>query len=202
MNEIALIEAAQQGNVDAFQILVTTYQHLLYNVAYRILGDGDAADDATQQAFIAAYRNLYRFRGAGFKSWLLRILTNACYDELRRWKSRPSTSLEALGADHSDDDSSWLVDPGEGPEAYVQRRELSQKIQQGLDTLPAEQRIILVLCDIHGLSYEEAAEATNTQVGTVKSRLSRARGKMREYLQRTPEPVQRPCRLVAVAGMA
>src|SRR5690349_14961071 len=97
MDEPILIQAAQRGDVDAFNTLVLAYQSQVYNVAYRIMGDEAAASDATQEAFISAYRSLKGFRGGSFKSWLLRTVTNACYDALRYRKRRPSTSLDALG---------------------------------------------------------------------------------------------------------
>ncbi|MEK7326148.1 MAG: sigma-70 family RNA polymerase sigma factor, partial [Chloroflexota bacterium] len=96
MDEPALIQHAQRGDLDSFNRLVLEYQSLVYNLAYRIMGDGDSASDATQEAFISAYKNIRSYRGGSFKGWLMRIVTNACYDELRRRKRRPAASLEAL----------------------------------------------------------------------------------------------------------
>ena len=96
MDEAALIKKAQDGDVAAFNRLVLKYQEAVYNVAYRIMGDPQSAEDATQEAFISAYKALKRFRGGNFKSWLMRIATNACYDELRRRKRRPQTSLDKI----------------------------------------------------------------------------------------------------------
>jgi RNA polymerase sigma-70 factor (ECF subfamily) len=181
MDEKALIVAAQQGDVDAFNRLVLAYQNMVYNLAYRILSDGDAADDATQDAFLSAYRAIGRFRGGSFKAWLLRIVTNACYDQLRVKQRRPTVPIEALLV--SDPESGPLfADEGEQPEEYVLRRELSGVIQVGIGTLPADQRVTLVLSDIQGFSYQEIAEITDTSLGTVKSRLSRARARLRDFL--------------------
>jgi RNA polymerase sigma-70 factor (ECF subfamily) len=183
MDENALIQSARQGDLNAFNTLVLTYQHQVYNLAYRIVGEEAAASDATQEAFISAYKNLKSFRGGSFKSWLLRIVTNATYDELRRRKRRPATSLNTL-MDGDDGEVEFDIPSGEeGPESVAQRRELAALIQQGITTLPDDQRVALVLSDVQGLSYEEIAEATNSNLGTVKSRLSRARAKLREYLQ-------------------
>ncbi|MBI5566450.1 MAG: sigma-70 family RNA polymerase sigma factor [Chloroflexi bacterium] len=183
MDEAALIQAARQGNLDAFNTLVLTYQHQVYNLAYRIMGEEAAASDATQEAFISAYKNLKSFRGGSFKSWLLRIVTNACYDDLRHRKRRPATSLDEL-TDGEDGEAEFDVPaPDDGPETIAQRHELAGLIQQGITTLPDDQRIVLVLSDVQGMSYEEIASMTNSNLGTVKSRLSRARAKLREYLQ-------------------
>lgn len=183
MDESALIQSARKGDLDAFNTLVLTYQHQVYNLAYRIMGEEAAASDATQEAFISAYKNLKSFRGGSFKSWLLRIVTNACYDDLRRRKRRPATSLDEL-TDGEDGEAEFDVPaPDDGPEIIAQRHELAGLIQQGITTLPDDQRIVLVLSDVQGMSYEEIASMTNSNLGTVKSRLSRARAKLREYLQ-------------------
>jgi RNA polymerase sigma-70 factor (ECF subfamily) len=183
MDEPALIQAARKGNLDAFNTLVLTYQHQVYNLAYRVMGEEAAASDAAQEAFISAYKNLKSFRGGSFKSWLLRIVTNACYDDLRRRKRRPATSLDEL-TDGEDGEAEFDVPaPEDGPETIAQRHELVELIQQGITTLPDDQRIVLVLSDVQGMSYEEIAAMTNSNLGTIKSRLSRARAKLREYLQ-------------------
>ncbi|MCR4406496.1 MAG: sigma-70 family RNA polymerase sigma factor [Anaerolineae bacterium] len=181
MDEKALIAAAQQGDLEAFNRLVLAYQNMTYNLAYRILGDGDAAADATQDAFLSAYRAIGRFRGGSFKAWLLRIVTNACYDQLRVKQRRPTTSLEALLVTDPESGPSF-VEAGEKPEEYALRRELNQVIQAGIGTLPADQRITLVLADIQGFNYQEIAEITDVSLGTVKSRLSRARARLRDFL--------------------
>ena len=182
MNEPALIESARQGDLDAFNRLVLAYQHQVYNVAYRIMGDEASAADAAQEAFISAYKHMGSFRGDSFRSWIFRIVTNACYDELRRRRRRPATSLEGL-VDDSDTEIEYdIPDGGATPEQHAERRELAQTIQAGIDTLPPDQRMTLVLSDVQGLSYEEIAVITGANLGTVKSRLSRARAKLRDYL--------------------
>lgn len=178
--EKALIAAARQGSQQAFNELVLIYQGVLYNLAYRILGDIDAAADVCQDAFLSAYRGLGKFRGGSFKAWLFRILTNACYDHLRHRKRRPAQSLEAMVAEQGR--AALLADPEEGPESRALRRELSEIIQAGIEALPLEQRITLVLADVQGMNYQEVAEITDVSLGTVKSRLSRARAKLRDFL--------------------
>jgi len=181
MDESYLIEDAQRGNIESYNALVLHYQTLAYNVAYRIMGERDAAADATQEAFISAYRALARFRGGSFKSWLMRIVTNACYDELRRRKRRPQASLDALYVEDEAPDS--FISSTEGPERYTQRMELQQAILECLQDLPENQRVIAVLSDIEGMSYNEIADTEGVALGTVKSRLSRSRAALRDCLQ-------------------
>jgi RNA polymerase sigma-70 factor (ECF subfamily) len=181
MDEKALIDAARQGDVGSFNQLVLSYQSMVYNFAYRILGDRHAAADATQDAFISAFKAMGKFRGGSFKAWLLRIVTNACYDQLRRKQRQPSTSLDALLVLEPAPTQS-LTDSRESPEEYTVRQELSKAIQIGIGSLPPEQRITLVLADVQGFSYQEIAGVTGVSLGTVKSRLSRARNKLRDFL--------------------
>ena len=182
MNEPALIESARKGDLDAFNTLVVAYQHQVYNIAYRIMGDEASAADATQEAFISAYKHMGSFRGESFKSWIYRIVTNACYDELRRRKRRPAASLEGLVEDSDTDVEYDVPDDSFGPEERMEQRETAAVIQAGIATLPADQRITLVLSDVQGMRYEEIAAMTGANLGTVKSRLSRARAKLRDYL--------------------
>jgi RNA polymerase sigma-70 factor (ECF subfamily) len=182
MDEPTLIAAAQRGSVDAFNELVLVYQQQVYNLAYRIMGDPASAADAAQEAFISAFQNIGRFRGGSFKSYLLRIVSNGCYDELRRRKRRPATSFEDFG-EVDEDANPALVNGGERPEEYAERQEIARVIQAGIEMLPPDQRITLALSDVQGLSYQEIAEVTSVSLGTVKSRLARARGKVRDYLR-------------------
>jgi RNA polymerase sigma-70 factor (ECF subfamily) len=184
MDETALIDAAQHGDLEAFNRLVLAYQNMVYNQAYRMVGDMDVAEDASQDAFIIAFRKLGTYRGGSFKAWLLRITTNLCYDELRRRKRRPTTPLEPT--DHDDDEIEsprWLSDPSETPEQTAERVELAQALQFCLDGLPPDFRAIVTLVDIQGLDYSEAAQAMGRPLGTVKSRLARARTRLRDCLQ-------------------
>jgi RNA polymerase sigma-70 factor (ECF subfamily) len=184
MDETALIRSAVQGDLDSFNRLVLAYQDLVYAQAYRMMGEDEAAQDATQEAFISAYRNLSSYRGGSFKAWLLRIVTNACYDELRRRKRRPTTPLEPLGADEEEIESpSWLEDPNDSPEEISERAALEHAIQNCLNGLPEDFRMVVVLIDVQGFDYAEASEVVRTPVGTVKSRLSRARLRLRDCLQ-------------------
>jgi RNA polymerase sigma-70 factor (ECF subfamily) len=184
MDEVALIHAAQEGDLDAFNRLVLAYQDMLYNQAYRMFGEADPAADATQEAFISAYRNLRSFRGGSFRAWLLRIVTNACYDELRRRQRRPTTPLEPVDNEGEEvENPRWIIDPGESPEDSAARAELQQAIQHCLKGLSAEFRTVVILVDVQGMDYAEAAQVMGSPLGTVKSRLARARLRMQHCLQ-------------------
>ena len=199
MDEAELLRQAQHGDLDAFNTVVLAHQTRAYNVALRVLGDGEAAADATQDAFISAYRNLRSFRGGSFRAWLLRIVTNACYDELRRRKRRPATSLEDLAPETEDGEpevEAWLATPADGPERLTERAELVGAIQDCLDRLPDEFRVVAVLADVQGCGYDEVALAIGKPLGTVKSRLARARARLRDCLQRHRELLPAAFRLM------
>ncbi len=185
-NEPELIQMATRGNLDAFNELILYYQHQAYNLAYHLLQDPAAAEDATQEAFISAYRGLKHFRGGSFRAWLLRITANACYDEMRRHKRRPTVSWDAFG-EMEEEANPHLQDEGELPEDAIQRQELRRFLESALAELPVDQRTAIFLVDRLGFSYEEVAETLNIALGTVKSRLARARNKMRELLLQRPE---------------
>ena len=181
MNEETLIQQAQKGDVVAFNRLVVQYQELVFNVAYRIMGDPAAAEDVAQETFITAYQSLRTFRGGSFKSWLIRVATNRCYDELRRHKRRPQSSLDEMMDEN--ESLAFLRSPQDTPETHRQRVELALTIERCLKDLPDGQRIVTVLSDVEGYDYQEIATITRVSLGTVKSRISRARAKLRDCLQ-------------------
>jgi RNA polymerase sigma-70 factor (ECF subfamily) len=188
VSEKALIRAAQRGDLEAFNLLILRYQNLLFGIALRLLNDEDAAADAVQEALISAFRRFSTFRGDSLKSWLARVVVNACYDELRKKRRQRSVPLEQLNAEGDEIETSyWLVDPQAEPEVQFESGELNHAIQSSLDKLPSVYRLMLVLVDIEGLSYEEAAAAAGIPVGTVKSRLARARVQMQKSLQASGE---------------
>lgn len=188
MDEVGLIESAKKGDLDAFNTLILTYQDMAFNLASRMLSDDDAAADVTQVAFLSAYRNLNTFRGGSFKSWVLRMVSNACYDELRRRKRRPTVPLEPITEEDEEVESpAWLADDGPSPEDEMERSELNQAIQRCLSGLPDEFRSVVILVDIEGLDYQEVSLAVGKPLGTIKSRLARARLKMRDCLRQFGE---------------
>lgn len=194
VDEQRLVAAAQRGNLDAFNELVLAYQDRVYNLAYRILGDPAAAEDATQEAFIAAYRTLKDFRGGSFLSWLLRTVANHCYDELRRQKRRPAVSWEAFG-ELDEEANPFLVNGQPTPEEAAQQAELADFLQDAIRSLPPDQRVVLVLSDVEGMDYEQIARTLRIPLGTVKSRLARARARLRDLLQARAELLPRAYRL-------
>ncbi len=183
MDETTFIQAARRGDVESFNRLVLSYQDMVYNVAYRIMGDRDAAADAAQEAFISAFRNLHQFQGERFKPWLIRIVTNACYDELRRRHRRPASSLEDL----YEGDEFPAANHDDSPEQVAQRHELNSAIQDCISALPDNQRVIVVLVDVEGYPYQDIVTIVGAPLGTVKSRLSRARTQLRDCLQAVQE---------------
>jgi len=189
MDEQALITDALHGDIDAFNRLVLAYQDLAFNVAYRMLTDEDLAADAVQNAFISAYKNLRAYRGGSFKAWVLRMVTNGCYDELRRQKRRPTIPLDPVSREDGDelDSAEWLRSDDPQPEDAFDQAELEHALQHCLKALPADFRAVVVLVDVQGMEYEEVSRSVQTPLGTVKSRLARARLKLRDCLQQFQE---------------
>jgi RNA polymerase sigma-70 factor (ECF subfamily) len=186
--EKTLIRAAQRGDLEAFNLLILRYQNLLFGIALRLLNDEDAAADAVQEALISAFRRFDTFRGDSLRSWLARVVVNACYDEIRKKRRQHSVPLEQFNAEGDEIETSyWLVDPQADPEVQYESSELESAIQKSLQKLPAIYRLVLILVDVEGLSYEEAASAAGVPVGTVKSRLARARLQMQKSLQTAGE---------------
>jgi RNA polymerase sigma-70 factor (ECF subfamily) len=183
VDEAPLLDAARRGDLAAFNQLVHAYQGLVYNVCLRMLGQPGPAEDAAQEAFLAAWRNLGRLRGERFRPWLLRIAANACTDELRRRGRKGAASLDTAldaGLPHPED-------PAPSPEAASLDAELRGRIESALRLLPSDQRLAVVLRDVQGLDYEEVASVMKTSLGTVKSRINRGRAKLRELLLAQPE---------------
>ncbi len=192
-DEVQLIARSQLGDVDAFNQLVLYYQQSTYGVIFRMLGDRDAAADVTQDVFIAAFRGIQSFRGgSSFRAWLMRIASNAACDYWRRTQRHPTESLD-IDADDDDGHTASILNSAVAmgqevnPEEYLLNRELQELIQRGLQELPLDQRVAVVLCDIQGLSYEEIAATTQATLGTVRSRIARGRARLRSYLYKHRE---------------
>jgi len=182
--ESALVKSASNGDLDAFNELVLSYQDMIYNHAYVILGDPASAEDVTQDTFIKAFEKLNGFRGGAFRGWLMKIATNSAYDILRRSKRRPFQPL--LPEDENGDElesARWLIDPSASVQEVVEQNEYSKSIAKLLDELPDVYRTILTMIDMHEFDYAEAANALNIPIGTVKSRLARARLQMSNKLR-------------------
>lgn len=178
--EAGIIARAHSGDLGAFNVLVERYQTGVYNLCLRMLSSPQPAEDATQEAFINAYRHLDSFRGGSFRSWLLRIATNACYDEMRRRKHRTHVSLdEPFGEDERPHDV-----PSDAPsmDEHAETVELHATLEAALARLPEDQRLAIILCDVQGLDYAEIAVVMRCSLGTVKSRINRGRLRLRAFL--------------------
>lgn len=184
-SEAELIELARLGDLDAFNDLALQYQDLLFRVAYRIMADEDSAQDAVQDGLISAFQHIQSFRDGSLKGWLIRIVVNKCGDQLRAARYRRAISLDApLSASPEEDSDLYMEvkDTGMLVEDCVERYQFDRALQQCLNTLPLKSRSILILADIEELEYEEIASMLHIPMGTVKSRLARARLKLRGLL--------------------
>lgn len=181
-----LLTGASNGDLDAFNQLVLKYQDMAYSHAYALLGDSDSAQDAAQDGFIKAFQALPAFRGGSFRGWLLKIVTNSAYDQLRRSQRHPDQPLYPEDKHGEEVESaSWLADPAASVQDAVEQNELSRDIYKLLDELPEAYRSVITLIDINELDYAEAANALRVPIGTVKSRLARARIQMQAKLKNT-----------------
>jgi RNA polymerase sigma-70 factor (ECF subfamily) len=189
-----LLLAAQKGDLPSFNAIVVRHERSVYSLCLRMLRDTASAEDAAQETFIKAWTAVGTFKGGLVRPWLLRIATNRCYDILRARGRRPADSLDA---ELFEVEPVWTSQSGDGadPEDHAARIELSGQLERLLDHLPDDQRLVVILSDIHGYPYEEIAEITGAAIGTVKSRLSRARGKLRDLLRDDPNHRERFARL-------
>lgn len=180
-----LVKRSLQGDNEAFDQLVVKYQNKIYALAYRYMGSEEDAYDMTQDTFIKAYRSLRSFKGdASFGTWLYRVATNVCLDELRRRKRRiVALSLdEPLATRDGDEMEKEIADSSPTADILYEQKELSRYIQDLLNEMKPDHKSTIILRDIMELTYEEIAQVLNCNVGTVKSRLSRARDALRKKL--------------------
>lgn len=180
-NDELLIRRAKRGDEAAFEALIVQQQRRLYNAALRTMRNRDDAGDMLQESILKIYRSLPAFKGeCSFGAWAYRITVNTCLDELRRRKKRQLISLDAV-----QEEGGFEPEDGTGtPEELAQRRELAAEIERAIASLEPEYRVAVTLRDVEGLSYQEIAEATGTSLGTVKSRISRARMQLQKKLAR------------------
>lgn len=176
------IQSVLEGDVNAFEVLVTKYEKTVYNLALRMTGNAEDAADMTQETFLKAYRSLKSFRGdSRFSVWLYRICSNVCLDFLRS-KSRKSASSLTVENDEGEEVELEIPDGSQNPEEKLLSSLTREAIQRGLDSLPAEQREILLLREISGLSYEEISRTLGLELSTVKTRIFRARKRLCAFL--------------------
>lgn len=194
------IRASQQGDLESFNVLILRYQDFLFRMAFRILGDEDTACDAVQETCLLVFKKISSYREGSFRGWLARIVTNVCYDELRHQGRSRTQSLDSNEQDENGIESSyWLADFSTNPERHVEALELTRTIQRCLETISPQHQLILILIDIEDFSYEEAADALMVPIGTIKSRLARAREQMKAALQFSGEVLPTPYTNICVA---
>ena len=181
--EAKIIRAVVDGNANAFEDLVLEYQKQVYHIALKMTGNEEDAFDLSQETFLKAFRALPTFRGeAGFGSWLYRMEANLCIDFLRKRKRRNAGQIVSLDEEGEDRRPMELPDLSYEPQSALEKKELREKVQMGLRRLPDEQRLILVLRDVEGFSYQEISDALKIELGTVKSRIYRARAHLARLL--------------------
>jgi len=184
MEELELVQATKQGDLNAFNELVLKYQDRVFNLVHRILENRDMAKDITQDTFIHAFQKIHQFRGGSFRAWLLKIATNLCYDEMRTWKRHPHEPLELIDKEGNTNESPyWIKDPGPIPEELAEMSDLRSVLEHGLNQLPLKFRIVVTLVDVHQMDYKEASRIARIPIGTVKSRLARGRMQLGRVLK-------------------
>ena len=179
----------RNGQSYCYNCIIEDHQSQAYNLARRLLSDWALAEDAVQESFVSGYRAFGQFRGENLKAWVMRIVANSCRDMMRSRRARPTVALDPTPTDSDDPTPSAVDIPSEqeSPEDHAERNELRQTIESGLASLSEERRTAVLLVDVLGFSYEEAAQIMDCSLGTVKSRISRARGELRDYLRSTGE---------------
>ena len=180
--EAQIVRRVLQGDVNAFEKLVTEYEKAVYAIALRMTGNAEDAADMTQETFIKAYNSLQSFRGdSKFSVWLYRIANNVCLDFLRSRSRKPTVSL-SVEDDEGEETELDIADESQSPEQLLERGLTRDAVRRGLEALPPDYRQILLLREIQGLSYEEIADTLSIEVGTVKSRIFRARKRLCSFL--------------------
>ena len=181
--DAALIKKAKNGDISAFEDLIDRHQQKVFNIAYRMCGNYDDASDMAQEALIKAYLNFDKFDGKSqFSTWLYRVTTNSCLDQIKKNKKIPLTSLDSEIETNEGSTVREIESRGKTPEQELESKELSKEINECIKQLPAKHRTVIILRDINGMAYEEIAKTLNCSVGTVKSRVNRARSALKKLL--------------------
>jgi RNA polymerase sigma-70 factor, ECF subfamily len=182
------IHRCQQGDPQAFEEILKLYEKKVYNLTYRMMGNHEDANDLAQEAFIRVYQSIDQFRGdARFSTWLYRIATNVCLDELRKRSRRQAESLDEPVLTQDGSVMREIPDWSDNPEEALNRREIQTMVQTGIQSLPEEQKIALILRDLQGHTYEEIAEMLDISLGTVKSRINRGRMALKGIFEKDRE---------------
>ena len=203
LNDIELVNSSIAGNVLAFEELVKRYEKKVFAVAFRMTGNKEDAADLTQEAFIKAYKALAQFRGeAAFQTWLYRIIANVCRDELRKKYKNTVFSLDNEVVLESGNLKREVADSAPGPDVFLVNKEFGETIQKAVDSLAIDYRVTLVMREIQGFSYEEISDILKCSIGTVKSRLSRARAAVKNIFLASGEHPPKQTRQIKVKGGA
>ena len=193
LNERNLIRRAKQGDMLAFEELILKHEKIVYNVALRMMNHSEDARDISQEVFLKAYRSLSNFdERSAFSTWLYRITHNTCIDEMRKRKGKQTYSLEEELESEDGSMQRQIADEGDTPEESLLREEKKGEILKALDTLSEEHKAAIILRDVKGLSYEEIAEILELSLGTVKSRISRARNQLKNEILKIREQNEKP----------
>lgn len=181
-----LVRRAQHGDQAALSELISRYERKTYNLAFRLMGNHADASDAAQEALVRVYTRLHNFRGdSAFSTWLFRVATNTCLDELRRRGRLRYTSLDSPLATEDGALPRQALDDGDSPTERAERREIQAAVQRAINRLPDEYRVVVVMRDLHDYTYHEIAALLGTSLGTIKSRLHRARQALRLIIKAT-----------------
>ena len=195
LNEKDLIRKAKQGDMLAFEELILKHEKIVYNVALRMMNHSEDARDISQEVFLKAYRSLSNFdERSAFSTWLYRITHNTCIDEMRKRKGKQTYSLEEELESEDGAMQRQVADESDTPEESLLREEQKSEILQALDTLSEEHKAAIILRDVKGLAYEEIAEILELSLGTVKSRINRARNQLKNEILKIREQNEKAIR--------
>ncbi len=187
-SERILIEKSQNGDLESFEELIEEYQLLAFNIAYRMTSNKEDANDMTQEALIKVFKSIKHFRfDSSFSTWLYRIVTNSCIDMIRKNSKIKTYSVDNTIETEEGSYQKEMVDNKELPDEVLERKEKREAVHKAIGKLPDKYRIIIILRDIRDLSYDEISEVTELPLGTVKSRISRARNTLKEILSNDME---------------
>ncbi len=188
MENIELVHLAKKGDLYAFEQLLLRHEKIVYHIVLRMMGEGAGVEDLSQEVFLKVYRHLPQFdEKSAFSTWIYRIAVNTCIDEMRKRKGKQTYSLEAEIEAMDGSYHRQFADNGDTPEQSVLRQELREEVLSAMESLSPEHKAVVVLRDIQGFSYEEISEMTGATLGTVKSRLSRARLHLKEQIVKKRE---------------
>ncbi|MHB1394849.1 MAG: sigma-70 family RNA polymerase sigma factor [Clostridia bacterium] len=186
--EKLLVKKSQSGDFESFELLISSYDKRAYNIAYRVMGNEEDGKDMAQEALLRVFRSIKDFKGqSSFSTWLYRIVTNVCLDELRRRKNEKYVSMDSTIQTDSGELHMELCSDKETPETVYERVEQRELIKRAINELNEEYKSAIVLRDIQGFSYEEISNMLDCSLGTVKSRINRARNMLRERLKSSME---------------